>query len=136
MSVDTAAIADALRAALEEFDGTVVAAWLYGSVARGTARPDSDVDVAVLRSRSDAPRTLADLPLDLEEALRRRVGRDVQVVDVASAPADLVHRVLRDGILLVDRDRARRIRFEVDARNRYFDMAPIWRRYRAPGHSA
>jgi len=46
------------------------------------------------------------------------------------APSDLVHRVLRDGRLLVDRDRRARIRFEVAARNRYFDMQPIWRRYR------
>lgn len=49
------------------------------------------------------------------------------------APPDLVHRVLRDGARLVDRDRAKRIRFEVDARNRFFDMQPIWRRYRKTG---
>ncbi|MEO8182524.1 MAG: hypothetical protein ABI895_27115 [Deltaproteobacteria bacterium] len=34
------------------------------------------------------------------------------------APADLVHRILRDQRLLLDRDPALRIRFEVAARNR------------------
>jgi hypothetical protein len=51
-------------------------------------------------------------------------------VTIDAAPADLVHRVLRDGVLLVDRDRALRVRFEVASRNRYFDMTPVWREYR------
>jgi len=46
------------------------------------------------------------------------------------APVDLVHRVLRDGILLLDRDPSGRIRFEVRARNEYFDLLPHLRRYR------
>jgi predicted nucleotidyltransferase len=133
--VDPTATADAVRAALLEFDGTVVAAWLFGSVARGTAGARSDVDVAILRAADVAPERLADLPLDLEDRLARRLRRDVQVVDVGRAPPDLVHRVLRDGILLVDRDRSRRIRFEVAARNRYFDMAPIWQLYRVGGRT-
>ena len=46
------------------------------------------------------------------------------------ASADLVHRVLRDGRLVLDRDPAARIRFEVQKRNEYFDLAPIRRLYR------
>ena len=105
---------------------TIVCAWLFGSVARGTARPDSDVDVAVL----------ADLPVgcdrlawqsELEARLSRVVRRTVQVVSAERAPADLVRRILRDGQLLVDRDRSRRLAFEVRKRNEYFDMTPVWR---------
>lgn len=107
----------------------IVAAWLFGSVARSQHREASDVDVAVLGG--PAPRTLADLPLDLAAELSAAIGREVQIVRLESAPADLIHRVLRDGVLLVDRDRAARIRFEVDARNRYFDMRPVWLEYRA-----
>ena len=127
---------DEIRAALSECDASIVAAWIFGSLARGTARPDSDVDVAVLRRTDDAPRRLADLPLDLEDRLGRRAGRAVQVTDAGRAPADLVHRVLRDGVLVLDRDRALRIRFEVASRNRYFDMSPIWRQYRAAARPA
>jgi predicted nucleotidyltransferase len=118
-----------LRARIEA-ERDVLAAWLFGSVARGEARPDSDVDVAILTGRP-RPRRLEDLPVELEAALCRALGRTVQVVVVDHAPADLVHRVLRDGVLLVDRDRSARIRFEVAARNRYFDMQPIWREYRS-----
>jgi len=54
----------------------------------------------------------------------------VEVVVMNAAPADLVHHILRDGILLLDRDRAARIRFEVQSRNEYFDLAPLRRLYR------
>jgi len=108
----------------------VKAAWLFGSAARGEERPGSDVDLAVLLGRARRPRTLDDLPLTLEADLASELGREVQVVVVDWAPVDLVRRVLRDGVLLVDRDRSARIRFEVDARNRYFDMLPILREYR------
>jgi uncharacterized protein YutE (UPF0331/DUF86 family) len=46
----------------------------------------------------------------------------IQVVVLIRAPADLVHRVLRDGHLVLDP--AARIRFEVQRRNEYFDLAP------------
>ena len=36
-----------LLAARAESEG-IAAAWLFGSVARGTARPDSDVDIGIL----------------------------------------------------------------------------------------
>ena len=42
----------------------------------------------------------------------------------------LVHRVMRDGVILLDRDRAARLRFEVQSRNEYFDLAPLRRLYR------
>ena len=43
----------------------IAAAWLFGSVARGTASPDSDVDVGVL-FREDPPAALAGYRFDLE----------------------------------------------------------------------
>jgi uncharacterized protein len=108
-----------------------VAVYLFGSIARGTDRADSDVDVGVL-FENDPPRSYEGLPLGLEGALEQAVRRPVQVVVLNRAPADLVHRVLRDGRLVLDRDRARRIRFEVQARNEFFDLQPILRRYREP----
>lgn len=70
----------------------VVAAWLFGSRARGTARPTSDVDVAVLLG--DAPEP-AELAWDLEARLSPALRLPVQVVPVDRAPADLVRRVSR-----------------------------------------
>ncbi len=122
-------IEDELRRFFEQDGGDVVAAYLFGSVARGTDAPGSDVDVAVLRA-GGPPRSLEELPLDLEAQIESRLGRPTSVLVLNGAPPDLVHRVLRDGRLVLDRDRSRRIRFEVQARNEYFDLVPHLRRYR------
>ena len=110
-------------------EGSIISAYLFGSFGRGTSSPDSDVDVGILL-KSEPSGTLEGLHLTLEGDLERALGRRVQVIVLNKAPADLVHRVLRDGRLLLDRDRAARIRFEVDARNRYFDLLPVLQAYR------
>jgi len=51
-------------------------------------------------------------------------------------PPDLVHRILAAQALLLDLKPALRIGFEVDARNRYFDLKPVLDRYRKPGRVA
>ncbi len=125
----TSEIEGRIRAELSRAPAVVVCAYLFGSVARGEARAQSDIDVAVLFEKAPEPRLDAG-PLDLEAALERSLGRPVQLVVLNRAPADLVHRVLRDGRVVLDRDRAERIRFEVAKRNEFFDLAPIRRLYR------
>ena len=107
----------------------VVCVYLFGSVARGTARADSDIDVAVLLER-DPPPTLAGSAVSLAGELERGLGAPVDLVVLNRAPVDLVHRVLRDGVLVFDPRPRERIRFEVGARNAYFDLKPILDRYR------
>lgn len=106
-----------------------VAVYLFGSTARGDVGPTSDVDVAVL---FDAPpaSTLMGPGLSLAGRLEQLLGTRVDLIVLNKASADLVHRVLRDGDLLVDRDPGRRIRFEVARRNEYFDLQPIRDAYR------
>jgi hypothetical protein len=119
--VDVPAIGRAVRELVEADHEEVVAAFLFGSTARGTRRAESDVDLGLLLA-GEPPRTLATLELDLEGKLERRLGVPVQVVILNLAPPDLVHRVLRDGELLLDRDPSTRVRFEVRSRREYFDV--------------
>ena len=74
--------------------------------------------------------TLSNVVRDVEAAVERVVGRRVEAVALNRAAPDLVHRVLRDGVILLDRDKSARIRFEVRARNEYFDLEPLRRLYR------
>jgi predicted nucleotidyltransferase len=127
--MDATALEERLRQLLADAPAEVAAAYLFGSVARGQARPDSDVDVGVLFRERPAAR-LADPALRLQDELAARLELPVQVVTLNDAPPDLLHRVLRDGRLLLDRDRALRIRFEVKARNAYFDLRPVLDLYR------
>lgn len=125
---DQALVQRLTRLLAERADG-LVCAWLFGSQARGDARQGSDVDVAVLFAE-DPPRTLAGLRLDLADDLAGALGCPVDLVVMNRAPIDLVHRVLRDGVLLFDRDPSARIRFEVRARAQWLDLLPHIERYR------
>jgi len=107
----------------------VAAVYLFGSVARGSARLDSDVDIGVLYETAP-PLSFEAQPFAEEADLGERFGRAVQVIVMNQAPADLVHRILRDGLLVLERDKSRRILFEVRSRNQYFDLLPLLREYR------
>jgi predicted nucleotidyltransferase len=107
----------------------LAAVYLFGSVARGSARADSDVDVGILYRKTPAA-TFANQAFDVAADLSEKLGRTADVVIMNGAPVDLVKRVLRDGHIVVERDRGARIAFEVRARNEYFDLLPILRLYR------
>lgn len=81
----------ALRSALAQRPD-VRLALLFGSVARGVARPDSDLDVAVLGRDLDLPTLAGDLSL--------AAGREVDVVDLAQAGYPLLRALLRDSVVL------------------------------------
>lgn len=122
-------IAEQLVAFFERDRRGVLAAWLFGSMARGDARPDSDVDVAVLFAESPA-RTYDAMPLGLQADLALALERETDLVNMNLAPPELRARVLREGRLLFDDEPSRRIAFEVRTRNEYFDMEPRLREYR------
>lgn len=63
-------------------------------------------------------------------ALERELAREVDLIELNTAPPDLVHEVLRDGVILLDRDPDFRVRHEVSARANYLDLLPVPRRYR------
>jgi predicted nucleotidyltransferase len=86
-------------------DGGVLAAWVFGSRAAGTARPDSDIDVAVL---VEPPLPL--LPRErLARLLEPALGAPVDLVDFLTAPLPLQARVVRTGTLLFSDDEPRRV---------------------------
>ena len=127
--MDLTEIEQRARDVMASVNGDLVAAYLFGSVARDTASDSSDIDIGVLLRSIPAGR-LGDSQFGLEGTLEKSLGRKVQVVVLNGAPPDLIHRVLRDGRLLLDRDPSSRIRFEVKSRNEYFDVLPFLNRYR------
>ncbi|MEF8726735.1 MAG: nucleotidyltransferase domain-containing protein [Accumulibacter sp.] len=127
--MQSAALIESLRQFFASRGEDLACVYLFGSQARGTAGPASDVDLGVLLA-GDPPRTLEGLGIDLAADLAAAIGRHVDLVVLNRAPADLIHRVLRHGVLVCERDRSARIRFEVQARNAYFDLLPYLREYR------
>jgi predicted nucleotidyltransferase len=104
----------------------VVVAYLFGSVAKGTARAQSDVDVAVLLDERLEPqqcseRYLALLGGELDRFADRPL--DVRVLDGATPL--FCSQVVKHGLLIYERTRAERIAFEVFTMANYADTKPM-----------
>jgi uncharacterized protein len=100
----------------------VAVAYLFGSRAEGTARPDSDHDVAVLFAD---PEPALDATERLGAALQPLVRTPVDVVDLDRAGLELRGRVAERGRLVWSADEPRRVGFEVDARLRWIEFRPV-----------
>jgi predicted nucleotidyltransferase len=84
-------VADRIRTALRG-RSDVALALVFGSSARGTARPESDVDLAV----EAAPHLDV---LTLASDLTRALGREVDVVRLEGAGVPLLEEIVRDGVV-------------------------------------
>lgn len=101
-------------------EGVVKFAYLFGSVARGTAGPLSDIDVAVYL---DARVNLFSRRLVLMERLAKVLGTDnFDLVVLNTAPVVLKFEVIRNGKVLKE-DRQRRVLFESAVLREYLDSA-------------
>ena len=105
----------------------IQAAYVFGSVATGRARPDSDIDVAVLVDRNVRPSQFLEYRLELMADLGSALQRfNVDVVVLNEATPLLAHRVLSQGKLVFERSASARVRFQVQTASRYLDLIPMF----------
>jgi predicted nucleotidyltransferase len=102
----------------------VSAAWVFGSVATGKDRPDSDIDIAVLFIEGLDKHIRFDMRLAIAAELTDLTGRQVDVIDMQAAPLLLQHQVRRFGYLLFEKDHAYRVDFDVKSRREFLDFYP------------
>jgi len=100
----------------------VAAAWLFGSLAENAARPDSDIDVAVL---GPSPLTRSEKK-ELIETLARLSGRPVDLVDLQTERGPIVGTVLKTGHKLFCQNPA----LHGDILTRYLSDQTDWAPYR------
>ena len=86
--------------------------FVHGSRATGTARPDSDLDVA------------AWWPSDPPASFQVSLPAHVDLLVLNSAPLELAGRVAVNGVLLFDDDPASRVHWVATTRKIYFDERP------------
>lgn len=104
----------------------VLAGYLFGSQARGDSGPLSDVDVAVWLRGQPSTAAAHQRQLDLIGAVTGALRtNEVQVVVLNTAPPLLAHRILRDAIMLVDRNPRARVALETAVILRYLDTIPL-----------
>ena len=105
----------------------IQAAYIFGSVATGRTRPDSDIDIAVLVSRRIPPARFLTYRLQLMADLGAALHRsDVDVVILNNATPLLAHRVLSRGRLVFERSASARVRFQVRTAALYSDLIPMY----------
>ena len=102
----------------------VTTVYLFGSRASGRARAGSDVDIAVLFVPGLPELERFDAKLTFAVDLSRLTRLEFDVVDLNSAPPRLKYAVRQNNILVVNKDNAYRVAFEVKSRREYFDLKP------------
>ena len=103
----------------------ILETYLFGSHARGEARPDSDIDVAVYIDEALADDGHWGYRAELTTELMVALGsNEIDVVVLNKAPILLYHRVLRDGIRVLARDLRATTTRTGRALSYYFDFLP------------
>jgi uncharacterized protein len=98
----------------------VVAIILFGSVARGRARKDSDIDICIITRRNTPEAAKMDL-----------LGYGSAKTDISlfhDLPVTIRFSVIRDGRILCCRDPEELRRIMADTVREYLDIAPLIRR--------
>ena len=104
----------------------ILAVYLFGSHSTGKAKPDSDLDLAILLQ----PGLEDDFPiLELTVSLEKALGRRVDLVILNRAGELLKYQVRRNGCLLYERDPRLRKQFEVRGRKSFEDFLYLHRLY-------
>ena len=99
--VATLAVGEQVRGVLNRFP-SVELALLFGSVAAGRQRPDSDLDIAVAANH----RLTADEKMDIIASLAEATGRPIDLVDLRQVGEPLMGQILTHGWRLMGSDLA------------------------------
>jgi predicted nucleotidyltransferase len=94
---------------------------VFGSAARGTTHPGSDVDVGIVPADDALP---LHEELALQARLERACGRPVDLVRLDRASTLLKWKAVREGVPVAVRSAVDLKRFTVAAALEYVDMAP------------
>ena len=113
----------AIGAVLEELrtKDSIIAIILFGSVARGQARPISDIDLCIITKR--------DIPETEESDLLSYGSEKIDVSLFRDLPPTIRFRVIKEGKTLFCRDPLALHRIKVDTVREYLDTAPLIRKY-------
>lgn len=106
----------------------ILAVYVFGSQVDGSATPDSDIDLAFIfdheeynRDRFGAHQTAETLGYEIGES----VGMPVDVSVLNASSISFAHAVIREGLVLYDREEGERILYEVVLSNKYEDFKPF-----------
>jgi len=103
----------------------VIAAYIFGSFAKGKINPFSDLDIAVLVDDEVKECSYPDLRLKFMMDLSSSLKKETDVVILDQAPPFLRHQKFKYGKVILERDVKRSRFFKAKSILEYFDFKPI-----------
>lgn len=140
--MDSNYIIQRLKPYFSEKEG-IVAAYLFGSRAGASsgAKPEPDIDIAVLLDETHASGDTLDIKIKLAREIGELLKIDylgsvnnrgkpnefgiLDIVILNEAPPVLLHEVIKHNLLIFERDRKKRIDFEFYSELKYLDTIPL-----------
>jgi predicted nucleotidyltransferase len=111
---------------------SIVVAILFGSLAAGHSRNDSDLDLAVTSTTPLDPQ----IRIQLIEELAVLLGRPIDLIDLAQTHGPLLQQILTKGRLLICTDRTRYADLLLRVVYEEADVMPYYRRILAERRQA
>lgn len=111
----------------------IVAAYMFGSFAKGAEREKSDIDIAFAFYESfykEDPFKALQTAQILGARLGRKVTRTVDVAILNGSSLNFAYHVVREGMCIYESNTTDRILYEVTLDNKYQDFAPFIRELR------
>ncbi|MDI6603153.1 MAG: nucleotidyltransferase domain-containing protein [Patescibacteria group bacterium] len=107
----------------------VLFCYLFGSLAYQNFTKKSDVDLAVYLDEKKC-KDFFEKRLELISQISPLLKKEADIVVLNTAPLFLKYVILQEGKLIFERDKGKRIDFELKIVNEYFDFKPILEKYR------
>ena len=111
---------------------SIAVAILFGSLAAGRERTDSDLDLAVASTAPLSPQTR----LQLIEELAVAMGRPIDLIDLSQTHGPLLQQILTKGCLIICTDRTRYADLLLRVVYEEADVMPYYRRILAERRQA
>ncbi len=110
-------------------DKDVASVYLFGSYAKGKERKSSDLDLGILHNTNIDPLKIFERNLEYALQLEEITGNTVDVVDLENVNIYILHQMMLNKILILDKNPKRRVDFEVAKRKEYFDRKNFYKTY-------
>ena len=121
-TVSITSVKEQIKSILDELrDIEVEAIYLFGSYAKGNAKPISDIDICVLTKR--------DIPKRVKEEILSNSSKKIDISLFWDLPPTIRFRVLKEGKLLYKRDEMVLQRVKVATLKSYLDIQPMIKRH-------
>ena len=99
----------------------VQAIYLFGSYAKGNARPSSDIDICVITEKK--------IPRSAKEEIMSNSSKNIDISLFWDLPPVIRFRVFREGRLLYAKDKLSLQRLKVATLKSYLDIQPMIKKY-------